>query len=86
MYSLQKTAIMTNVSDINSVQFLSDFLEEGFNHKAKIKNKGKGIHLILLPNDDQNLGKEGYRLKVDQQNITIEAAADAGFFYGLQTS
>lgn len=34
---------------------------------------------------DEQLGKEGYELTINPNNVMIEANGDAGFFYGVQT-
>ena len=43
------------------------------------------ISLALLPAYNDTLGKEGYRLQVDDQGVRIEANTTAGIFYGFQT-
>lgn len=43
------------------------------------------IHLDLLSKQDTELGKEGYRLTVNEGRILIQANAPAGLFYGVQT-
>ncbi|RAJ27672.1 hexosaminidase [Gelidibacter algens] len=80
-----KTAIISHKSTANSAQFLSSILEKGFHTKPKLKQKGQGIELILNPDLETELGKEGYRLKSVATNILIEAATDTGLFYGIQS-
>ena len=41
--------------------------------------------IILQKSTDGELGKEAYRLLVSPDGITIEAAGEAGMFYGVQT-
>ncbi len=43
------------------------------------------IHLDLLTRQDTELGKEGYRLTVNEGKILVQANAPAGLFYGVQT-
>jgi len=44
----------------------------------------RGIYLELS-NNDPSLGREGYELNIDSKLLTINAAAEAGCFYGVQT-
>lgn len=61
-----------------------------FNHKVnpalgyslEVKEQGD-IQFSLINNPD--LGNEGYHLKVEKRQITIEANQPAGIFYGVQT-
>lgn len=41
--------------------------------------------IISISNSANNFGKEGYKLVVNSDNITIEAAEVNGLFYGVQT-
>jgi len=41
--------------------------------------------VVFTTSDDPELGPEGYRLEVRPDGIFLEAAADRGFFNGLQT-
>lgn len=43
------------------------------------------ISLELNKNPDHTIGKEGYRLSVTPQHISIKANQPAGLFYGVQT-
>jgi hexosaminidase len=43
------------------------------------------IRLVLNKNEDQAIGKEGYKLSVKTNGILITANRPAGLFYGLQT-
>ena len=44
-----------------------------------------GILLRLRPDEAKSLGREGYRLDVTQQMLTLTAATRPGLFYGIQT-
>jgi hexosaminidase len=51
-------------------------------------NKGTGskkITILLNTNPDAEIGREGYRLKINPGNVTLTANTAAGAFYGLQT-
>jgi hexosaminidase len=52
---------------------------------AKTNAANATIRLVNANSSDVNLGKEGYRLIVNQKGIEISAASPAGWFYGIQT-
>lgn len=72
----------------SSTELLS--IADYFNHKVnpalgyslEVKEQGD-IQFSLINNPD--LGNEGYHLKVEKRQITIEANQPAGIFYGVQT-
>lgn len=72
----------------SSAELLS--IADYFNHKVnpalgyslEVKEQGD-IQFSLINNPD--LGNEGYHLKVEKRQITIEANQPAGIFYGIQT-
>lgn len=72
----------------SSAELLS--IADYFNHKVnpalgyslEVKERGD-IQFALINNPD--LGNEGYHLKVEKRQITIEANQPAGIFYGVQT-
>ena len=43
------------------------------------------VYLIISQADFGTLGKEGYKLKVDQHNIIVEGPTTTGIFYGTQS-
>jgi hexosaminidase len=59
--------------------------------------RGRGVSAVVVPSSgganirfstsshDAGLGTEGYRLRVDNSGIKIDANAGAGLYYGLQT-
>ena len=49
------------------------------------KLKKGDVYLKLSPEKSNDLGKEGYKLSVSQNNILIEAAESGGIFYGIQS-
>jgi len=63
------------------------FVASGFHVPVSFVNKVSAtpgiIHLSLI--NDAVIGKEGYKLNVTPQTITISADAPAGLFYGVQT-
>ncbi|MDX1761536.1 MAG: beta-N-acetylhexosaminidase [Christiangramia sp.] len=42
-------------------------------------------NLFINPDFEKELGKEGYKLKVDKDGILLRSATEAGMFYGIQT-
>ncbi len=48
-------------------------------------NEQASIRLLLVPANDAEIGKEGYRLDVSNSGIVIKANQPAGLFYGVQT-
>lgn len=47
--------------------------------------KTGNIYLNIYDADSVTLGKEGYTLKVDENNIVVNAATTVGVFYGVQS-
>jgi hexosaminidase len=47
--------------------------------------KGEENKITLSIVSDENLGTEGYRIKINEKEIIIEGAQPAGVFYGIQT-
>lgn len=52
-----------------------------FNNKANLNN----IVLLISKKPLEDIGNEGYLLKISPNNIVITANAPAGLFYGVQT-
>jgi len=63
--------------------FFNDYLKEMYGFTVGENTSGKSIQLKLMTR--LNLGKEGYLLKVNKNNIVITAAAPNGIFYGTQS-
>ena len=58
-------------------------LEKATGVKVQETNKAKSADIVLRLNSE--LAAEAYNLKVTDEQIVLEAARPAGFFYGLQT-
>lgn len=83
---LESDLVIIGSSEVqNEAEYLADFLEKGFGRKAAIRPIGEGLKLVLENNLIEKLGVEGYRLRVQGDGITIEAATPTGIFYGVQT-
>ena len=63
--------------------FFNDYLNEMYGFTIGENNTGSSIQLKLISRLD--LGKEGYLLKINNNNIVITAAAPNGLFYGIQS-
>jgi len=63
---------------------LASILEEYLNAK-KIPSSPAGYSIKLSIVQNNTLGNEGYKLSVSKKGIQIEAASEAGLFYGIQT-
>ncbi len=80
-----KTVIVADQSIQKEAEYLDTIFRYAFSQKTAINTKGEGIHLKLNPQLRARLGDEGYLLKVNQKEIVIEGATNAGVFYGIQT-
>jgi len=69
-----------------SAEYLSAKIEEiaGFKPAVQTTESGNGIVLQLSANDDE-LGNEGYTLKIDKKIITISANQPSGIINGIHT-
>lgn len=73
------------------VQYVTDYLQSklgtatGIPVTVQAAANNAAIQLLLNKNADTTLGKEGYKLSVTPQGITISANQPAGLFYGVQT-
>ena len=56
----------------------------GFSLKA-IQGESGNIKLILNRKPEEQLGKEGYRLSVNEKEVILTANQPAGLFYGMQS-
>lgn len=73
-----------NIAMQRNALYLSDYLQDVFGEKAKVKaGKAKrGIRLVL---DTKIENPEGYTISVDAKGVTIAGSTEAGVFYGIQT-
>ena len=66
----------------NAVKWFEEFLAEGPGWKLSTSKDTKADLKIRV---DTALTDEGYRLRITEDDILVEANTDAGAFYGLQT-
>lgn len=91
VFSLNEKSIIILNKNLHKIgDFLKDLLlsSTGLNLEIKelseISNKVNSISLILIEERDL-LGSEGYILDIKPQNVTLSAKNPAGIFYGIQT-
>ncbi|MBW7995891.1 MAG: family 20 glycosylhydrolase [Candidatus Glassbacteria bacterium] len=53
--------------------------------RAQVGERGRGPAIVLERVKDAALGEQAYRLTVDSDGITVQAAGEAGLFYGTRT-
>lgn len=66
---------------VNLIHNASGYKPDIITHQEKRKN----VIIIKLNQDLTDLGKEGYRLHVNNKHVLLEAPYPAGIFYGVQT-
>jgi hexosaminidase len=73
-------------ADVSLSVFLDEFLKtKDAEAKRKARKKGFPVKLVVTSLKDDQLGDEGYKLSVSKKGISIQANAEAGLFYGIQT-
>ena len=78
--------ICYNAESKNSIRWVEKLLK-AVNSKAdfsEAENCGNW-KLNIDPNLQAELGEEGYKLSIDDSGVSINSAAEAGMFYGIQT-
>ena len=81
------TVVNFNNESLQSVaEYMIGKLSKSFGFRLQIEEGfSKGINLIILEETDENLGDEGYILKVTPNNIQVSANKPNGIFYGIQS-
>ena len=74
----------TNKKTTAAVQFFSNAVEQLSGYQLKTGTSTTNRISFLLVKNSQ-LGAEGYQMKVQKEQIAIEANTDAGLFYAIQT-
>lgn len=65
--------------------FLTDPVKRVCGIQLKRSKKSVDNTIVFATSQDTTLGKEGYRLNVTKNRITLEAQTTNGFFYGIQS-
>ena len=73
---------------INVANYLADLLQPATGYNLEIDSReaaSNGDIFLSLSNSDSTLGKEGYVLSINEDNVILEANTSAGLFRGIQT-
>ncbi len=86
----KNTVIYANNSSAKQVGiYLSEFIAPATGFHAKViqqKNSSKENGVVLaIDNSLKNVGDEGYRLKITENQVLLTAPKPVGLFYGVQT-
>lgn len=65
--------------------FLADYVKRASGLELKVKAGKKGSNAIILDAGLKSNNNESYQIKVDEKNVMIHGASEAGNFYGVQT-
>jgi len=90
-YSLPSSLTLSGPNDPSlkvAFSLFSDKLKKATGYKLSwvYRNQAKAnIRFVLTKSFDSSLGKEGYRLQVNQSGVQISANNPVGLFYGIQT-
>lgn len=88
-FKLPENLILAFPKQAESVgEYLTDQMKQATGHSIRTSGSNyrlAGIELKLSAVFDPVLGKEGYKLIVDKEKITISGNTNAGLFYGAQT-
>ncbi|TDN88168.1 hexosaminidase [Salegentibacter sp. 24] len=86
-FTLQKsTVVCFNPGAETSAAWLQELLENTYTQSYTMKGENcTGFNILLEPDLEQSLGKEGYKLNISSNIVSIKAATEAGLFYGIQT-
>lgn len=82
-----RIVVQSDAGLTDQAEFLKKKINTATGFKAEIVPEASGKAIRLLTNNGltADLGNEGYNLIVTRNEISIEAAAPAGIFYGIQT-
>jgi hexosaminidase len=82
----ERTVVCFNPGAEASAAWLHRLLKNTYTQSYTMQGEGcNGFSLNLDPNLEESLGKEGYQLDISSSIVTLEAASEAGLFYGIQT-
>lgn len=65
--------------------FLSDYIRFATGKSLQVTDQEVEANCIVLQTSLEHTNKEAYQLEVNEQQILIKGASDAGTFYGVQT-
>ena len=75
------------VASVAQAKIVDQYLGTATGYHFRISKEGDDNCITLIQDDQlaRELGVEGYKLSVTLKGVTIQAAGEAGVFYGLQT-
>ena len=75
------------VASVPQAKIVDQYLGTATGYHFRISKEGDDNCITLIQDDQlaRELGVEGYKLSVTLKGVTIQAAGEAGVFYGLQT-
>ncbi|MFT5085797.1 MAG: hexosaminidase [Candidatus Latescibacterota bacterium] len=83
VFRLQEGACLGAIGEVGDVGiYAQQLLEEATGFSIPLQDRG-AIELVV--DEGADLPEEGYRLSVQTDGVRVEAAAQAGLFYGVQT-
>jgi hexosaminidase len=83
VFRLQEGACLCVVGAVGDIgTYVEKLLEEAVGFPIVTEAQGA---LELVVDEDRDLPQEGYRLSVQTDGVRVEAASQAGLFYGVQT-
>ena len=83
-----KTKIIASKAEMQTALYLQNYLEQATGVHLNITNKPEMDNVIIFQRKQslqKDLADEGYKLVITSDNIIIEAAGQAGLFYGVQS-
>jgi hexosaminidase len=82
-----KTCIVVDPRTGHLGEMLQSWFSPSMGFELKITGRAPSRNCILLAVDTSlsGLGEEGYHLTVERERVMIQAPAEAGIFYGMQT-
>ena len=79
------SAIAVDAGDESTLCYLRDLLAPATGFELPVRSGESTAAIALSRVDDTSLGREGYRLCVDGDQVRIQATAESGLFYAVQT-
>lgn len=82
----ERTVVCFNSGAEASAAWLQRLLKNTYTQSYTVKGENcNGFSLNLDPNLEETLGIEGYNLEISSSVVSLNAATEAGLFYGIQT-
>ncbi|MAE09067.1 MAG: beta-N-acetylglucosaminidase [Bacteroidetes bacterium] len=92
LFSFDTNTMIVFSTDENlrqQVVYFSELIDAAFGFKIEaipaVEGKSKNSVSLVIVDDLEDLGEEGYKIKIEKNNVLIEANSPKGTFYGLQS-